>query len=59
MNGPPVVVILLLIGLIIWRAGMWSRVDGDMRAIEEAEADRARVRAEWERRQHPSGHPRH
>lgn len=57
MNGPPVVLMLAVIGLLIFFAGraVSKSMDEDWRRIERANEERRRARAEWERRQHPSG----
>lgn len=58
MNGPPIVLMLLIIAVAVYFGGRaWdrARIQQDMRGLDRAEDQRRRAREEWERRQHPSG----
>lgn len=54
MNGPPVVMLLALIGLVIYFAGRYSSRRDVWPEVDEADALREKQRVEWARRQHPS-----
>lgn len=57
MNGPPVILILALIGVIFYASCRYvsTRWRDDLYDLHQADVQRERARAEFQRR-HPSGH---